>query len=430
MNELDSILKEFNKTAYKPTTEEILQSEIVRVEAKVDTIDTDLNSRIEAIESELTDKVETALAIAETTKKEKGDKGDSYVLTESDKLDIAKQILVPVVEKVIERTETIREIPTITENTIVNEVAVKDTGEEILAKINELPVTEEYQIDASRIKNLPEIQNVRAGGLSKAYADKLYVPIGSGGGSSTWGSITGTLSDQTDLQTALNDKLDNATASTTYVPYTGATGNVDLGANNVTATNIVATGQVQLPTGTGLVPAVSFTTEGVGLFAEGTYATHDGYMSIVGTDGTTTRTIAKFGGDLSGNNPDVILGAGGSTLNMTLSANTNNLRFLDKGAGVAIFDGSGYLQSTALSNFVTPTFETVSSNLPASDATLNYTSGDISSIVYSNGITKTFNYTSGNVTSIVLSGSTPGGIELTKTLTYDGSGNVDTIVYS
>jgi nitrogen fixation protein len=46
-----------------------------------------------------------------------------------------------------------------------------------------------------------------------------------GGGGSTWGSITGTLSSQTDLQNALNAK----------VPYTGATGNVDLGTYNLTA---------------------------------------------------------------------------------------------------------------------------------------------------------------------------------------------------
>ena len=41
-----------------------------------------------------------------------------------------------------------------------------------------------------------------------------------GGGGGTWGSITGTLSSQTDLQTALNAKLSTTTASTTYVPLT------------------------------------------------------------------------------------------------------------------------------------------------------------------------------------------------------------------
>jgi len=60
---------------------------------------------------------------------------------------------------------------------------------------------------------------------------------------SVWGSITGTLSNQTDLQSALDDKLDSATASTTYVPYTGATTDVDLGNNSLTLSNyFLATG--------------------------------------------------------------------------------------------------------------------------------------------------------------------------------------------
>lgn len=76
------------------------------------------------------------------------------------------------------------------------------------------------------------------------------------------------------------------------------------------------------------------------------------------------------------------------------------------------------------------TFETVSANLKAYDYTINYDgNGDVTSIVYSNGVTKTLNYTSGDVTSIVLSGSTPSGISLTKTLTYT-SGNVTGITYS
>lgn len=75
-------------------------------------------------------------------------------------------------------------------------------------------------------------------------------------------------------------------------------------------------------------------------------------------------------------------------------------------------------------------FETISTNLQAHDATLNYNgNGDITSIVYSNGITKTFNYTGSDITSIVLSGATPSGISLTKTLTYT-SGDVTSIEYT
>jgi hypothetical protein len=74
-------------------------------------------------------------------------------------------------------------------------------------------------------------------------------------------------------------------------------------------------------------------------------------------------------------------------------------------------------------------FESVSKNLSAENAVLTYTGGNLTSIAYANGITKTLNYTSGRLTSIVLSGATPGGIDLTKTLSYTGS-NLTGIAYS
>ena len=51
-----------------------------------------------------------------------------------------------------------------------------------------------------------------------------------GGGAGTWGSITGTLSDQTDLQSALD----------ALVPYIGATADLDLGSFDLTATDVNA----------------------------------------------------------------------------------------------------------------------------------------------------------------------------------------------
>lgn len=79
---------------------------------------------------------------------------------------------------------------------------------------------------------------------------------------------------------------------------------------------------------------------------------------------------------------------------------------------------------------IAESFETVSANLSSVDYTLNYDiNGNITSIDYSNGIIKTFNYTGEDITSIVLSGSTPGGIELTKTLTYV-DGDITEISYS
>lgn len=92
-----------------------------------------------------------------------------------------------------------------------------------------------------------------------------------------------------------------------------------------------------------------------------------------------------------------------------------------------IVSGGGSSSSTS---GLSDSFESVSANLSAYDNTLSYdVDGNITSIVYTNGVTKTFNYTGTDITSIVLSGSTPSGIELTKTLTYT-DGDVTGITYS
>jgi len=102
--------------------------------------------------------------------------------------------------------------------------------------------------------------------VSPVYINVSYSDGGQSGGG-VWGSITGTLSNQTDLQNALNAKFDDPTGTTSqylrgdgslatfpaltgYVPYTGATTNVDLGEYELKA------GQVTLdtsPTGTAAV---------------------------------------------------------------------------------------------------------------------------------------------------------------------------------
>jgi hypothetical protein len=82
----------------------------------------------------------------------KGEKGDTYKLTKKDKKEIAESIEVPIVEKIIEKTEVIKETPITTE--IVREVASKITGTEIADKLEELEG--EDRLDASAIKNLDE----------------------------------------------------------------------------------------------------------------------------------------------------------------------------------------------------------------------------------------------------------------------------------
>jgi hypothetical protein len=90
--------------------------------------------------------------------------------------------------------------------------------------------------------------------VSPVYINVSYSGGGSGG-AAVWGGITGTLSDQTDLQNALNAKFDDPTGTTAqylrgdgslatfpsltgYVPYTGATGAVNLGVYDLTVNEL------------------------------------------------------------------------------------------------------------------------------------------------------------------------------------------------
>ena len=78
-------------------------------------------------------------------------------------------------------------------------------------------------------------------------------------------------------------------------------------------------------------------------------------------------------------------------------------------------------------------FEAISLNILSYNKTYNWTGDIINSIDYetpSGTITKTYSYTSGNVTSVTLSGAIPSGFPITKTYTYDGSGNIISTNYS
>lgn len=89
----------------------------------------ELQDFVESKESQIDESVESAKEEIENLKKIVDKKiaevkdGNDYVLTPKDKKDIASQIIVPVVEKVIERTETIKEQP------VVKEVVTEKTTE-------------------------------------------------------------------------------------------------------------------------------------------------------------------------------------------------------------------------------------------------------------------------------------------------------------
>ena len=91
---------------------------------------------------------------------------------------------------------------------------------------------------------------------------------------------------------------------------------------------------------------------------------------------------------------------------------------------------SGYSTEELKTTFVYNTFETVNKNLASSNGVLGYTGSDLTTITYANGILKTLAYDAGgDLLSVTLSGATPEGIKLVKTLSYT-SGELSSFTYS
>lgn len=103
-----------------------------------------------------------------------GKPGESYTLTDRDKQEIAKNIDVPVVEKIVEKT--LIEKPTITE--IVKEKALKDEPLEIANKLNTL----EEVIEPKVIKGLNRRFNIIDKNISTIKKEKSSGTSGGGMG--------------------------------------------------------------------------------------------------------------------------------------------------------------------------------------------------------------------------------------------------------
>ena len=80
---------------------------------------------------------------------DQGDPGEDYILTQKDKIEIASKIKVPVLEKVIEKTEVVKLQP------ITKEVALYETAEKLRDKLESLKNGEKLSIQA--IEGLSEI---------------------------------------------------------------------------------------------------------------------------------------------------------------------------------------------------------------------------------------------------------------------------------
>jgi hypothetical protein len=135
--------------------------------------------------------------------------------------------------------------------------------------------------------------------------------------SPVWGGITGTLSNQTDLQNALNAKFDDPTGTTSqylrgdgtlatfpsltgFVPYTGATANVDLGTHTILAQNATIassgsgdTATINHSSGSGIALNITKGGNNEGLYINKTGGSGNA-ATIIGTLNATT--LVKSGG--------------------------------------------------------------------------------------------------------------------------------------
>lgn len=101
---------------------------------------------------------------------EDGIDGKDYILTDSDKQEIAESIDVPIVEKIIEKTEVIKEQPIYNTTEIVKEVNKEITQEEI----NNIAIQINPIIDYSKIKNAPKFPS---GGLNRITKEEVQQMI-------------------------------------------------------------------------------------------------------------------------------------------------------------------------------------------------------------------------------------------------------------
>ncbi len=153
--------------------DDVIDEHVTKINEAITKCD-DASSKCEEVISDMKEKVSSLKDGVTPVKGVDYVDGQDYVLTDRDKHDIASQIDVPTIERVIERTEVIKEVPMVT-NEIVKEIINSETGEQIVDKINALEIEPELQIDIEHIKGLVE-QLKKMEGNSNSNRGFLGVP--------------------------------------------------------------------------------------------------------------------------------------------------------------------------------------------------------------------------------------------------------------
>lgn len=240
----------------------------------------------------------------------KGDKGDNYILTKEDKKEIASSIKVPIVEKIIEKTEIVKEQPII-KNEIVKEITkVKEIDEKLFDKIFKDYFKTNTQ-DIERRLSILANKSTIGGGISKVFHDGSLDgdgtsdrPLSVGSGAYTDEKVKLNASDPT--AGYLDDKITKynyitSSALSDYVPYTGATTDVDLGTYNIKSTGTANFGSVYsnspTPFSTGGFQHTGINTGGnydfLGLFTEAGITPE---QTQLGTNGNRRALVVEGAG--------------------------------------------------------------------------------------------------------------------------------------
>lgn len=148
-DELSKQLADILNTPYKELDD--LEVQIKELASSILSLNGNMEETVKIIRNRL-ESLATQLANIQLQKGDKGDAGKDYVLTPTDKEEIALLALmgIEIPTKVVEiqKTEVIREIPIVTENVV--EVAKKDTSTETRDKLESLKGDE--RLDVSAIK--------------------------------------------------------------------------------------------------------------------------------------------------------------------------------------------------------------------------------------------------------------------------------------
>lgn len=133
----------------------------LKVQFDIQDLRDEVKQEIDSVKEELKKKLDEELSYEIDPNAIKGDKGEpgengsAYVLTEQDKQEIASKVEIPVVEKVIEKTQIIHEQPIVTNE--IKEIAINEQPEVIVEKLNTLEEVLDYRV----LKNVPEILTMK-----------------------------------------------------------------------------------------------------------------------------------------------------------------------------------------------------------------------------------------------------------------------------